>query len=144
MNKPVRTKTPGGEDVVILPVADYERLVSLAEDARDLTLAEQALASVNSGKGEILTEAEMLELLSAPSPVAFWRRRRSLTQAALSKLVGISQAYLAQIERGKRTGDLRLYRRLAEALDMDIGELLPADDQGGSSDRRATGKRKRR
>lgn len=144
MNKAVHTKTPGGEDVVILPAADYARLVSLAEDAHDLALAEKALATVKSERDEVLTEAEMLELLAAPSPVSFWRRRRNLTQAALAARVGITQAYLAQIERGKRTGNLRLYRRLAETLHLDIGDILPSDDANESSGRRKPAKAGRR
>jgi DNA-binding XRE family transcriptional regulator len=143
MNKPVHTKTPGGEDVVILPAADYERLVNLAEDARDLALAEKALAAVKSGRGEVLTEPEMVELLGAPSPISFWRKRRSLTQAALGAAVGITQAYLAQIERGRRTGDLRLYRRLANALRVDIDDLLPVDD-GDAPPRRKLAKRRKK
>lgn len=125
MNKPVRTKTPGGEEIVILPAADYERLLELAEDASDLAFAEKALAQYRSGKGEALDSDEVRELLAAPTPLSFWRKRRGLTQAALAEQVGVSQPYLAQIERGKRVGDIQLYRRLAGALRLEIEDIAP-------------------
>jgi DNA-binding XRE family transcriptional regulator len=128
VNKPVRTTTPGGEEIVILPAAEYDRLLDLAEDARDLAIAEKALSEFRSGKGESLDQAEMLELLDARTPLAFWRRRRGLTQSALAAAVGISQAYLAQIEKGKRVGDLHLYRRLSEALRLEMEDLAPPED----------------
>ncbi|MCR4282167.1 MAG: helix-turn-helix transcriptional regulator [Bauldia sp.] len=143
MNRPVRTKTPSGEEIVMLPAADYERLLELAEDAVDARIAERALAELRSGRGEALTHDDMLALLDAPSPVAFWRKRRELTQAALAKVAEISQAYLAQIESGKRVGEVGLYRRLADALRVDIEDLLPDVDtakvrrkSGGTSGKR--------
>jgi DNA-binding XRE family transcriptional regulator len=127
VNKPTRTTTPGGEQIVILPAADYERLVELAEDAHDIALAERILAELKSGKQEAFTQEEVLELLNAPSPVGFWRKRRGLTQAALAKAAGIGKTALTAIERGEPTIDVRVYRRLAAELDVELDELLPND-----------------
>jgi len=128
MNKPVRTKTPSGEDIVILRAADYEHLMELVEDSIDVRNAERAFAEIAEGKGELLTHDEVIELIEAPSPLAFWRRRRALTQALLADAVGVSQAYLAQIEGGKRKGEVGLYRRLAGKLNLEIEDLLPIID----------------
>ena len=127
MNKPVHTTTPGGEEIVILPAADYRRLVEMAEDARDVRLAEQALAEIAEGNSEFLTHDEVEVFLSAVSPLAFWRKRRGLTQAALARQVGVTQPYLAQIESRKRSGDVDLYRRLAQALKTDLELVLPPE-----------------
>jgi DNA-binding XRE family transcriptional regulator len=143
MNRPVRTKTPGGEEIVILPAAEFERLVDLAEDARDIRDAEEALAEIAAGSVELLTQAEVQALLAAASPIAFWRKRRGVTQAALAKEAGISQAYLAQIEAAKRTGGVQLYRRLAKALGVDIEDLLP-EAGAGKADRKTAGRGKKR
>jgi DNA-binding XRE family transcriptional regulator len=126
MNRPVHTKTPSGEDIVLLPLAEYERLRELAEDAYDSRLAERALAELAEGSVELISHADISALLAARSPVSFWRQRRGLTQAVLAKTAKISQAYLAQIEKGARKGDVTLYQRLAAALRVDVEDLLPA------------------
>jgi DNA-binding XRE family transcriptional regulator/PHD/YefM family antitoxin component YafN of YafNO toxin-antitoxin module len=127
MNKPVHMTTPGGEEIVILPAAEYRRLVDMAEDARDARIAEQALAEIAAGDTELLTQEEVEAFLDAVSPLAFWRQRRGLTQAALARQVGITQAYLAQIESRKRSGDVDLYRRLAHVLKTDLELVLPLE-----------------
>jgi len=104
-------------ETVTLTRQEYEDLI----DARDHALA---LRDVATGAMETLSEAELDEYLAAPTPLAFWRRRRGLTQAALAATVGITQPYLAQIETGQRTGDVRLYARLAKALRLRIEDLI--------------------
>lgn len=85
------------------------------------------MAAYRSGDVPLLTDTEMDDYLAAPTPLAYWHKRRGLTQAALARSESISQPYLAQIETGARTGDVTLYRRLAERLDVSIEELAPAD-----------------
>lgn len=113
--------TPAGEELVVLSRADYEDLVDGRDHAR-------ALAEVAGGRMETLTDAEMDEYLAASTPLAFWRKRRGLTQAALASMVGISQPFLAQIERASRTGDVALYARLARELGVRMEDLV-AEDQ---------------
>ena len=104
-------------DTVTLTRQEYEDLV----DARDHAIA---MRDVATDAMETLTEAELDDYVAAPSPLAFWRRRRDLTQGALAAMAGISQAYLAQIETGRRTGDVRLYARLAKTLHVRIEDLV--------------------
>lgn len=104
-------------DTVTLSRAEYEALI----DARDHATA---LRRVAEGSLETLTEAEMDGYLAAPTPIAFWRRRRKMTQAALAALVGVSQPYLAQIETGKRVGEVGLYARLSRALHVTMEDLV--------------------
>jgi predicted transcriptional regulator/transcriptional regulator with XRE-family HTH domain len=54
------------------------------------------------------------------------RHQRGLTQAALAARVGISASYLSLIEHGNRDVAGSLLRRLAEELDLDVGELTGA------------------
>lgn len=112
--------TPAGEELVILPAQEFEDLV----DARDHAMA---MAAHRRGEGQWLTDAEMDDYLAAPTPLAYWRRRRGLTQTALAAAVGISQPYLAQIETGARIGDVGVYARLARHLRLSIEELIPSD-----------------
>jgi transcriptional regulator with XRE-family HTH domain len=60
-------------------------------------------------------------------PVRAWRDHRNLNQAQLAALVGISRAYLAQIEGGERTGTLDVTARIARALGCLIEHLIAPD-----------------
>jgi DNA-binding XRE family transcriptional regulator len=114
--------TPKGEELVLLPRGEYERLLAAierAEHARDIE-------GYRRGDLETLDEAEMTALLASPTPLAFWRRRRGLTQAALARQVGVSQSFIAEIELGKKVGEPALYRRMAEALAVTMEQLVPA------------------
>jgi transcriptional regulator with XRE-family HTH domain len=56
--------------------------------------------------------------------IARARRRRGLSQAVLAGLVGRSESWLSQVERGKRGVDSHsVLVRLAEILRVDIEEL---------------------
>lgn len=109
--------SPEGEEQVVLRRQDFQDLI----DARDHALA---MRDVATGVMPTLTDAELGTYLATPSPLAFWRKRRGLTQAALAASAGISQAYLAQIETGRRTGDVNLYAKIARQLSVQIEDLL--------------------
>jgi len=106
-------------DTITLTRADYEELV----DARDHA---QAMRDVATGAVETLSEVELDAYLAAQSPLAFWRKHRELTQAALAAAAGITQPYLAQIEGGSRGGDVALFAKFARALRVRIEDLVPA------------------
>ena len=55
-----------------------------------------------------------------------WREQRGLNQGQLAAMVGISRAYLAQIEGGERTGTLEVMARVARALDRPLEDLIAA------------------
>ena len=61
---------------------------------------------------------------AAGQRIARARRRRGLSQAVLAGLVGRSESWLSQVERGKRGIDSHsVLVRLAEVLRVDIEEL---------------------
>jgi DNA-binding XRE family transcriptional regulator len=92
-----------------------------ALDDRDHAIA---MREVGAGVMPTLTPAELEQYLETPSPLAFWRKHRGLNQAALANLVEISQPYLAQIEAGKRVGDVKLYAKIAKVLRVRIEDLI--------------------
>lgn len=56
-----------------------------------------------------------------------WRRRRGLSQVALAGLVGRSESWLSQVERGVRGVDsLAVVRELARVLRVDVDDLAPS------------------
>jgi len=62
-------------------------------------------------------------------PIRAWRDYRQFNQAQLAALVGISRAYLAQIEGGERTGTLEVMARVARALGCLIEQLIAPDGE---------------
>jgi transcriptional regulator with XRE-family HTH domain len=61
---------------------------------------------------------------SIGSRIATHRRRRGLSQVALAGLVGRSESWLSQVERGARTVDsLSVLRELARVLRVDLDDL---------------------
>src|SRR3954469_23507880 len=60
--------------------------------------------------------------------VAAYRRRRGLSQVTLAGLVGRSESWLSQVERGRRDIDsLTVIRDLAVALDVGADALIGVD-----------------
>src|SRR5690349_16093938 len=89
------TIAPDGSRLVTMTADEYENLI----DARDHALA---MCAVRDGTMPLIPAEAMDAYLEAPTPLAFWRKHRDLTQAELAEAAGISQAYVAQIERGTR------------------------------------------
>jgi transcriptional regulator with XRE-family HTH domain len=66
--------------------------------------------------------------LSIGERVAFYRRRRGLTQVALAGLVGRTESWVEKIEHGRAALDrISVVRELAGALDVSLHDLLPDD-----------------
>jgi hypothetical protein len=121
----VRTRTPSGEAIVILPEAEFERLVALARDASDARDLAASRARLDAGTDELLTEADLDALRAAPTPLAFWLARRGLAATALAERTGLTESDLAAMERGTLVGAIGDYRACAEALGVDVDDVLP-------------------
>ena len=52
------------------------------------------------------------------------RERGGLTQVELARRAKVTQAYVAQLERGAKNPSLAILRRLAKALHVPLTELL--------------------
>ena len=119
---PVMTKTPKGDDIVILSRKEYDRLLVAAnDDAADAAVARKAIAR----NEETLDDAEIDELLRARTPLAFWRKKHGMTQTDLAKAAGIAQGFLSEIESGLKTGDVAVLQRIAAALEVSLLDLVP-------------------
>ena len=68
--------------------------------------------------------ALVTRLLAGENPVRVWRRHRGLTGRALAASAGIGAAYLSEIETGRKEGSLAVMKRLAEALSVDLDDLV--------------------
>jgi DNA-binding XRE family transcriptional regulator len=111
--------TPGGEKLAILPAEEYE-------DMRDALIHQRTMEDYRDGRIYALTLEETRALLAAPTPLAFWRAKRGLTQAALAKAAKTTQPHIADLESGKHGGSLEVMARIAKALKVKIDDLASA------------------
>jgi DNA-binding XRE family transcriptional regulator len=121
MGKAQIITSPSGEELVVLPRRDYDDLV-------DALAARKVEAALAAGREELFTGEETAALLAAPTPLAFWRKMRGKTQSQLAAQIGVSQNFLSDLERGKASGDVTLFGRLARSLELRIDDLAPDDD----------------
>jgi transcriptional regulator with XRE-family HTH domain len=61
------------------------------------------------------------------------RRGQGLSQEELADRAGIHQSYLSDIERGRRNPSLLVLARVAEALGVDLEELVKRRGPGAKS-----------
>jgi hypothetical protein len=82
-----------GQKMAMLPVADYERLIDLAEDKADIFAA---FESENRRKeGEEFLPAEMVDrILSGESALKVWRKHGSWSLEELGSAVGVTIGFL--------------------------------------------------
>ena len=65
-------------------------------------------------------------LINGDNPVAVWRKYRNMSQAELANVIRKTQAYIAQIETGKRDGSIAVHKAMAAVLHVDLDDLAPA------------------
>ena len=103
--------------LVILPYADYQRLVEEAEDKA----AERAYTRA---RGDERVSIEFVErLVAGESAIRLWREHRGMTLERLAKASRLSKGYLSDLERGKRAGPTGTLRKIAAALGVDLADL---------------------
>ena len=128
MSKVQVIKTNGGEELVVLPKAEYERLAAMAtdEDVGTARLVRNARAALASGQ-EVLLPKTVVDRLAAGDhhPVRIFREWREMTQAMLAQAMETTQGYLSDIESSKRKGTVDFYKRAARALGAPVDLLLP-------------------
>jgi DNA-binding XRE family transcriptional regulator len=120
MNAPQIIKTPAGEELVILPKADYEALVHAAdevmEDAADIAIYDARKA--DSVAAAPLPANISMAVLRGESRLRAVRKWRGLTQSELADRAGLTQGFLSDLESRRRTASADTAERLASALDV--------------------------
>jgi DNA-binding XRE family transcriptional regulator len=126
MTKVQFIKTTGGEELAVLPRAEYERLTALAtdEDVGTARLVRKARAAVESGQEVLLPKVVVDRLAARENPVRVLREWRGMTQSMLAQAIETTQGYVSDIESGNRKGTIVLHRKIARALGVSIDLLL--------------------
>jgi DNA-binding XRE family transcriptional regulator len=123
MSAPQIIRTPSGEELVVLPRAEYEALLERvdheAEDAEDVAIYDARKAELAAG-GAVLPPEVSAAILRGDSRLKAIRNWRDQTQTYLNLKTGISQGYLSDLESGRRTGTAETLAKLAQVLDVPV------------------------
>ncbi len=57
-------------------------------------------------------------------PLAVWRKERGLSQMKLAAAIGVTLATIANIEQGRNEPSLSSARKIADALDLDLDQIV--------------------
>jgi DNA-binding XRE family transcriptional regulator len=94
-------------------------MVEDAEDAADYA------AAVAADDGVRFPAHVAHAIADGVHPVKAWRQYRRMTLQALADAAGVSKPYVSQLEGGKRAGSTGTLRKLAGALKVPLGALVP-------------------
>ncbi len=116
--------TPAGERLVLISEAEYRALVEAAEDNADRLAVAEFRRRLAEGEEKMIPSEVVDRLLGGENRIRVWREHRGLTVTALAERAGIAQAFLSQIETGRREGTVETLRKLAQALDLALDDLV--------------------
>jgi hypothetical protein len=123
MNAPQIIRTSSGEELVVLPRAEYEALLEHAdyegEDADDVAIYDARKAEL-AASGVVLPPEVSAAVLRGESRLKAIRNWREETQTHLNFKTGIGQGYLSDLESGRRTGTPETLAKLAQALNVPV------------------------
>lgn len=109
-----------GTRYVLVPEDEFQKLQEALDDLDDIRAYDHAKATAR----EFVPAAVVDRLIDGESPIRVYREHRGLTQDQLAMMVGLSKPYLSQLENGLRTPSVETAKALADALRVDIDDLL--------------------
>jgi len=124
MNAPATFKTPSGDEMVVLPRTEYDRLLDAAEMAADVAAFDEVKEAVARGEEEYIPADVVKRMLVGENLVLVWRQYRGLTLEQLAERAGTSKGYLSQIETGKRVGTVDKLQKIAAALNLTLDDIV--------------------
>ena len=128
MGAPQIIRTPAGEELVVLPRAEYDALVAAVadadEDAADAAMFDARMADLAAGRDAALPPEVSAHILKGASLLTALRKARGMTQVDLAERAGVRQGYLSDLETGRRKGTADTLAALATALEFPEAWLL--------------------
>ena len=106
----------------VVPADLWERMREAAEDAEDTANLERF---DREDDGVRFPAAVAYALADGTTALRAWREYKGMTLQALADAAGLSKPYLSQIEGCKRMGTGATLKKLAQALDVPVGVLMP-------------------
>lgn len=124
--------SPAGEEMAVLPRAEYESLLAAAaqdDDEADTALFKARMAELEQGTAHHLPEDVSALMLRGHSLLTALRKSKEMTQTYVCFKTNISQGYLSDLESGKRGGSIEILKLLAKCYDAPLAWLT---DEAGT------------
>ena len=122
MNRVQVIEKDGKPVFYVVPAELWERMREAAEEAEDLADLERF---DREDDGLRIPHAVAVAELQGSTRLRAWREHKGLTLQTLAAAAGLSKAYVSQIEGGKRIGTTATLKKLAAALNVPVGALVP-------------------
>ncbi len=115
-------------DTVTLSRREYDALRARAGDLGGEDIMTERILAERSDDVAI-PEHVWQEIEKTWRPIGPLRKWRGLTQAQLAAKAGLTQAYLSELEAGKKIGEVGTLRMIATALGVGIEDVLLGEPQ---------------
>lgn len=122
MSKPQIIYQGGKPAFAVVPWKQYEFFKKHVDEA-DLT-DEELMTLADLEDDEVIPMYVSERLSAGEHPVKVFREYRDMTQKELAQKAGISPEYVSQIEGGKKQGSIDTLKAIAEALSLDLDDLV--------------------
>lgn len=117
-------RTPSGDEMVVIPRAEYEALVAAAntdaEDEEDIAIYDARKADLAASRNSVLPPEVSVFMMRGDSLLRAVRRWRGISQSDLAEEADISQGYLSDLESGRRTGTLEKLQAISRIVGIDL------------------------
>lgn len=113
----------GKPEWAVIPYSEYKKLQEALEDAEDIKEIEENLKAVQEGKENTIPGEVTFSIIDGTNPIRAWREYKNIKMNELAQKVGISAAYLSQIENNKRNPTVDTLKAIATELGIEV-ELL--------------------
>lgn len=123
MNVQIIENKAGTPAYAVVPWDEYQTIMDRLEELQDIVDAESAMAGIAAGV-ETYPPELVERLVRGDNPIRVWREFRGMTTAALAAATGVTSSAISQIEGGKRGLSVDLLKKLAEALLVDMDDLV--------------------
>lgn len=114
----------GEPEYAVVPYSEYETLLQKAEALDDVAAYDRAVRDLEEQRDEIVPASIADRVVAGENPIKVWREYRGLSQTALAERSRVSQSYVAMLEGGNRNGTTDNLNRLAQALHVELEDLL--------------------
>lgn len=112
--------TPNGETLVVLSLADYQRLI----DKADIDKADKIMADIAAGHEEVVPAEIVRRLIAGENKIKVWRTHRDLSGRELAAAAGVSASFLSQLESGKKEGSVSVMKKIAAVLRIQLDDIV--------------------